>query len=296
MKANLAERRAARLVRLYPRAWRERYGDELLDLLVADIEERPRAHTRTLDVVRCALPLRIRQFGTTSAPLLFALAGLALWAQMTISWRWEPPANAAARNGMLLMFAGVLALGAGTAWGCLRRIGSLCRSRRSTLWLVIAAASSVTLVLASVHFGHAWPGTGGHPWHGRELVPSWLAAPVWAATLWISTYWAHPGALAHFPATVIVWMLAAPALIAVTVLSWHKAVAATAAHVVDKRNLVMFGGMFALAAGAATWILAQHGPPNPKLPAIGLIDLGALFLMISTLTLTWTSRLSPDNS
>jgi hypothetical protein len=32
---------AARLLRWYPAAWRDRYGDEFAELLVAEIDERP---------------------------------------------------------------------------------------------------------------------------------------------------------------------------------------------------------------------------------------------------------------
>ena len=39
-----AARRAALLLRCYPRAWRDRYGDEFTELLIADIEERPRVN------------------------------------------------------------------------------------------------------------------------------------------------------------------------------------------------------------------------------------------------------------
>ena len=34
--------RADRLIRWYPRAWRQRYGEEFGELVIADISERPR--------------------------------------------------------------------------------------------------------------------------------------------------------------------------------------------------------------------------------------------------------------
>ena len=43
-------RRVARLVRWYPRSWRERYGDELADVLEQSIAERPRSLRRAADV------------------------------------------------------------------------------------------------------------------------------------------------------------------------------------------------------------------------------------------------------
>ena len=32
----------------------------------------------------------------------------------------------------------------------------------------------------------------------------------WAATLWITSYWAHPGALATFPTSEVAWIGASP--------------------------------------------------------------------------------------
>ena len=65
-----AERRAARLLRLYPRAWRLRYGEEFTQLLIADIVDRPRSWRRTVDVARRGLAVR---FGRRPA-----VAGLVL--------------------------------------------------------------------------------------------------------------------------------------------------------------------------------------------------------------------------
>lgn len=53
-----AERRARRLLRWYPKAWRLRYGDEFAQLLVDDMAERPRSWQRAVDVARCGLAAR----------------------------------------------------------------------------------------------------------------------------------------------------------------------------------------------------------------------------------------------
>jgi len=42
--------RAQRLLRWYPKAGRDRYGAEFTELLISDIQERPRSARRTLDV------------------------------------------------------------------------------------------------------------------------------------------------------------------------------------------------------------------------------------------------------
>jgi hypothetical protein len=53
-----AERRALRLLRWYPKAWRLRYGGEFTQLLIDHMAERPRSWQRTLDVARCGLAAR----------------------------------------------------------------------------------------------------------------------------------------------------------------------------------------------------------------------------------------------
>ncbi len=66
-----ARLRAARLVRWYPRQWRERYGDEFTELLVSDIAERPDSLARAFDVARGGLLARLAGAGLAG----FALAG-----------------------------------------------------------------------------------------------------------------------------------------------------------------------------------------------------------------------------
>ncbi len=82
--------------------------------------------------------------------------------------------------------------------------------------LVLAGAA--ILVVGSRHFGNGWPGTGGHPWAHQGLVPGGVAAFAWASTLSVSSYWAHPGALAAFPAAELAWMALSP--LAMAGLAW----------------------------------------------------------------------------
>ena len=60
------------------------------------------------------------------------------------------------------------------------------------------------------HFGNGWPGTGGHPWARQGLVPGGVAAFSWASTLSVSSFWAHPAALAAFPGAELAWMAVSP--------------------------------------------------------------------------------------
>jgi hypothetical protein len=56
-------RRVRRLLRWYPGSWRERYGEEFAELLLADLAEQPRAWRRTANVARCGLAARLAAAG-----------------------------------------------------------------------------------------------------------------------------------------------------------------------------------------------------------------------------------------
>jgi hypothetical protein len=113
-----ARLRAARLVRWYPRQWRDRYREEFTELLVSDIAERPDSLARTLDVARGGLLARLAGAGLTgcapagrpggaeeltaararhaaaslgtlgAASALFLVVGAAQWSQLVIGWVW----------------------------------------------------------------------------------------------------------------------------------------------------------------------------------------------------------------
>ena len=113
-----ARLRAARLVRWYPRQWRDRYGEEFTELLVSDIAERPDSLARTLDVARAGLLARLAGAGLTgcapaggpggagelaaararhaaaslgtlgAATAVFLVVGAAQWSQLVIGWVW----------------------------------------------------------------------------------------------------------------------------------------------------------------------------------------------------------------
>jgi hypothetical protein len=64
-QAEAAARRAARLLRWYPRDWRSRYGDEFAELLIADISERPDSWRRHADVAISGVLARLIPTGLT---------------------------------------------------------------------------------------------------------------------------------------------------------------------------------------------------------------------------------------
>jgi hypothetical protein len=74
-----ADRRARRLLRWYPKAWRLRYGEEFRELLIADIGERPRSWRRTLDVTRRGLVARVAPKPAGAGLVLVAAFLVCLW-------------------------------------------------------------------------------------------------------------------------------------------------------------------------------------------------------------------------
>ena len=113
-------KRAERFLRWYPREWRDRYGEEFVEFLVADLEEQSRSIGRTVDVARSGLLARLAASGLAGRSLdtaeqsrrslaafgcavsLFLTAALAIWAQLTIGWQWSSPDTVATvRSGKL---------------------------------------------------------------------------------------------------------------------------------------------------------------------------------------------------
>ena len=254
----IARLRAARLLRWYPRPWRERYGEEFTELLISDIAERPGSLARTLDVARGGLLARLASAGLTSAGLavrtgdplaararqvaaslgtfgaasaVFLIVGAAQWSQLLIGWVWaargQPgtaaPPLAADRNATLGTSAAIIALLALGALGALPVLvtvaarlvgpGSAAERIRLAVPALTLIAALTALVIGGRSLENNWIGTGGL----HSPVPGGLAAFIWAVTLFVSAYWAHPGVLATFPGAELTWMELSPLLLAVAV-------------------------------------------------------------------------------
>jgi hypothetical protein len=230
-----AEAEAARLLRWYPKTWRVRYGEEFAELLVADITERPRSKSRTADVIRGGITARLAAAGLGGGTLeasaqvpasltalgcctaVFVSFGAAIWSQLTVGWQWSAPGNAATTMAMVVMSAAilvlaVLALAAAVPvlWTAGWRLATG-RPRGLLGPAALVVSCAVIMFVGARHFGNGWPGTGGHR---LGLVPGGIAAFSWASTLSVSSYWAHPGALAGFPAGELAWMAASPLALA----------------------------------------------------------------------------------
>jgi hypothetical protein len=284
--------RAARLLRWYPRAWRARYGDEFAELLIADIAERPRSAARTLDVARGGVVARLagaglcgvggRHGAASLATLGCSLAvflgiGAAMWSQLTIGWQWSRSASTPATIATVTTSAAMLAflvLGALAALPVLAVVSARI-ARRQGKGLIgpsaVFVAASTILFAGGRHFGNGWPGTGGH----RGLVPGGLAAFEWATSLSVSSYWAHPGALAAFPAAELAWMAVSPLTVACAATAAAKLIRRAelppcALAIETRLAAVACVVMATFLAGSCCWIATGGG--QPSLFHAGIID------------------------
>src|ERR1019366_8886281 len=250
-------RRAHWLLRWYPRNWRARYGEEFTELLIAEFAEKPRS------------------WGRAAA----------------VGWEWAPPAAPGAAIAMAVMSAAmllftvlaVLAAAPAVAAAALASVrGQASMLRRPIL---LMAGGALVLILGGRHFGNAWPGTGARWWPHQGLVPGGVAAFSWACTLSVTSYWAHPAALASFPAAELAWMAVSPAAMLCLVTGAAQVVRRVRFSPRVLRHEAWVGsaalvGMAAFAGGALCWVI-ERGPepqgPGPQgLFRAGHIDAAGL--------------------
>jgi hypothetical protein len=174
-------------------------------------------------------------FGTLgAASAVFLIVGAAQWSQLLIGWVWaarrqQPgtavPLLAAGRNATLGTSAAIIAL---LAFGVLAALpvlvtvaarlagpGTAAQRIRLAVPAVTLVAALTALVIGGRSLENNWIGTGGL----HSPVPGGLAAFIWAVTLFVSAYWAHPGVLSAFPGAELAWMELSPLLLAVAVAS-----------------------------------------------------------------------------
>lgn len=312
MTGSPAERRARRLLRWYPRSWRNRYGAEFAELLLAELADTPRDWRRTADVIvngllaRCTAagltrhelpaPEQLRSGLATLAITLGAVLtlGVAMLAQLATGWQWASPASAQVTVGAVVMaaaLAGLLVIAVAavvpvawhTALAVLRREPGVVGPA------LLATFCFVVLVSGARHFANAWPGTGGTGAH-HGLIPGGLAAFGWASTLSVSSYWAHPALLSRFPPAEVGWMALSPVLAAgltaCLVVTWRRLrlPAGTLRYLASLAAAASWAGA-AFLAGASSWVLARSSA-EPGLFRPGLVDGVGLLVMVLAFILT----------
>ncbi len=303
----VVDRRVSRLLRWYPRSWRARYGAEFAELLAADIAEQPRSLRRSVDVARSGLRNRLALLALTGHPFdphAAAKAGLttpiwcaascgilgaSMWSQLAIGAQWAVPRHQGFSLAIELMNTAMLAFGLLAALllaGISRHVVGAIRAGQArtvllpTSLLIVGAA---VLIIGGRHFANAWPGTGGHLLTPQDLVPTWLAAFCWATTMWITSYLAHPAALAAFPAAQLAWMAICPAAICVLLIGASRLVRQVRRSPGALRfelwlSGICAAGMLLFAGGGLCWLLS----PTGLMPAFhaGSIDKVAVLAVV----------------
>ena len=261
-------------------------------MLLAELAERPRSAARTADVIRGGFVARLADAGLCGcAPQVPELAhaqaraglaslaccaavflgvGGAIWSQLVIGWQWSAPGTAGtavatfAMTGTILVLA-LLALLAAlpVAWAVATRLARG-QARRLAAPSALFLAGLAVMIVGGRHFGNGWPGTGGHPWPHQGLVPGGVAAFSWAATLSVSSFWAHPAALAAFPAAELAWMALSPLAVAGAVTGAAAVVRRAGLSLRVLRFETWLGraacaAMAVFLAGACAWVAAPLG-------------------------------------
>jgi hypothetical protein len=248
--------RAARLLRWYPRPWRDRYGAEFAELLISDIEERPQSAGRGLDVARGGITARLAGAGLAGGPLtapggaavtaasrcrqvsaslgslagvlaLFGTVATALASQLVIDRQTLPPGTRTTLTGRLgadIVPAAVgvlLVLAAAAALPVLATLAARLRAHGPAGPSRGSLIRPAAVLLAGGWFllaggRHFENGWPGTGGHG-SFVPAGLAAFEWAVSMSMSAYWAHPGHLfGFFPGPEAGWMTVSPLVLAAT--------------------------------------------------------------------------------
>jgi hypothetical protein len=304
-KTDLA--RARRLLLWYPRGWRSRYGDEFAELLIDERAELGPSWRCAVNIAATGLRARLAAAGLADHPVdqdAAARAGLAtmaicaaaailtgavMWSQLAIGLQWSVPAGNRITQAIDFMSAALLALAvaallalAPAVWAA---VTSAWRGQARALRrpAIMFAGGALVLVVGGRHFASAWPGTGGHLLTHQSLIPGRVAAFGWAATMWITSYWAHPRALAEFPASELAWMMLSPVATGCLVIGVAQVLRRIQMSPRMLRYEMCVGhlalaGLVAFLCGGLCWLSLSSGEPG-RLFLAGTIDRAGLAVL-----------------
>jgi hypothetical protein len=290
--------RAERLLRWYPPRWRERYGEEFAELLIADLSERPRCWRRDADLAISGARARLSGVGLGGGVLCqpqaalavvccamvgFLGCGMSLWSQLVIGSSWSSGGGTAVTAGVVTMSVGVTVLGimvllaaAPVVVEVLRAVRR--RTARPLLGPTLLVGVGVAVLLIGAHQLQAgWPGAGGHPWRLQRWAPGGIASWGWAETLAITTYWAHPASLLALPVPQLAWTLTSPVVLGASLagavrlvrrVDLPAPVLAYEARLGEAAGVVMLGFL-----GAAGWWVLGSQAGTDEVFRAGSLDL-----------------------
>lgn len=215
------DRRAQRLLRLYPLAWRERYGDEFIDFMEQSIADNPRNFKRTANVLLKSFVARLGDVGIVTPAMdestlaraklgttalfatVFSVFSLFYWSYAMIAWNAGPSPSSTSVSlwtGAITVFAILL-----TVTLALIAVSLIVRSCKRLLWnrdrglllpLVLVTGSAVALGNDVHQFTRLIISRGGIDW----AHPGWAIKQIAGATLSSSTItiWGPSETLGHF--------------------------------------------------------------------------------------------------
>lgn len=300
--------RAGRWLRWYPAEWRARYGEEFRALLVAEMEDGPRWLRLGVDVAAGGIMARLADAGLTGTPVpssrpaprrlatfgcavaVFLTVAVSMWSQLDIAGRLSGPTVPATHTAIAVMTAALFGCLALAAVGALPVAGeaALAVVRRTTpgLWrpALLSAAGTAVMVAGGLHFSRGWPGPGPQPVGAHGPV-----AFLWAATLAVSAYWAHPSILAALPAGEMAWMAVSPVALVASVAGAARTVrrvdlAPGTVRFVGHLSRAVSAGLGVFVLGTLIW-LVDGGPGPGSLYRAGTVDLVGLAVMVGALGL-----------
>jgi hypothetical protein len=312
--AGLVAERARRLLRWYPRSWRERYGEEFSELLNADLSERPRCWRRTADIAVSGMGARLSVGGLGGSPIGqpqaalavvggamvgFVACGVSLWSQLLVGWRWAPPDSDAVVIGVLVMSLAVVYLSVLALLATVPVIAAVLRAarRRDARRLIgpmaLIIVSAAILIVGGHHLESGWPGTGGHSWRFQRLVPGGVGGFGWAETLGITAYWAHPSDLLALPHPELAWVAMSPVALTSAVVSAARVVRRVTLSPASLRYEASLAkaaaaGMVPFLGAAAWWVTASRAGSNDLFRA-GSLDVLLVAAMAAALVVARTA-------
>jgi hypothetical protein len=307
--------RAERLLRWYPPRWRERYGEEFAELLVADLSERPRCWRRDADLAVSGVRARLSGIGLGRGVMCqpqaalavvgcalvgFLGCGMSLWSQLVIGSRWSTSdGGAAVTTGVMTMSVGVTVLVVVVLLAAAPVVVEVLRAvRRGNARPLLGPALLVGFGLAVLLVGGhqlqaGWPGPGGHQWRLQRWAPGGVASWGWAETLAITAYWAHPVRLLALPSSELAWTLASPVVVAASLagavrlirhIDLPAPVLAYEARLATAASVIMVGFLGA----AAWWVLGSRARTDEVFRA-GSLDLVLIAGMAAALWIANTA-------
>ncbi|MBV9486388.1 MAG: hypothetical protein JO246_10055 [Frankiaceae bacterium] len=297
------EARAERLLRWYPAMWRDRYGAEFAELLIAEIEEQPTSWRRTADVARSGLVARLSLAGLGNGPVRdersalgatatlvagFAMLATSLWTQLATGARVMPLDSHAAVVGLVVLTASLAYLGVIAILAVAPVAAVLARDIRRRgphgviAPLTVIAVSLTALAMGGRHLATHWTVLASHG-SGTSHIPDGIASFAWAETYSISTAWAHPTLLLSINPARLGWMVVSPlALISALTAAWVLVrrldlPAATLRYEATLARAAVVGMLPMLLAGAWWVMTSQHNPAATY--RAGTLDLALILVM-----------------